>query len=246
MIDYTKVYTAADRREFDQGLRDYMLKIYSYMAIALAITGFMAFATLSFEPLTLLMFEISPSGYVMGNTNLGLLVTFSPLFIAFYFFWGVGRMDVQKALTLMWVYAGLTGMSLASLGFIYTGGSIAKTFFVCASTFAATSIYGYTTHRDLTSMGSFLVMGVMGLVIASLINMFFQSPAVYFVTSFVGVLVFTGLIAWDTQKLKNIYYSVGGGVMGQRMAIVGAFTLYLDFINLFIYLLRFLGVRRND
>lgn len=246
MIDYTKTYTGTARKEFDQGLREYMLKIYNYMTMALVVTGVAAFATMSFEPLTRLMFEFSPSGQIMGNTGFGLLIMLSPLAIAFYFFWGIGTMDIAKAKTLLWVYSALTGMSLASLGFIYTGESIARTFFVCAGTFAGTSIYGYTTQRDLTSIGSFLVMGLIGLIVASLANMFFQSAAVYFVTSVIGVGIFIGLIAWDTQKLKQIYYTTGGGEMGARMAVLGAFTLYLDFINLFIYLLRFLGVRRND
>lgn len=247
MIDYTKTYaTGAERKEFDAGLREYMLKIYNYMAIALVVTGIAAFATMSFEPLARLMFEFSPSGQMIGSTGFGMLVTLSPLAIIFYFFWGIGKMDIQKATMLLWVYAALTGMSLASLGFIYTGESIARTFFVCAGTFAGVSLYGYTTQRDLTSMGSFLIMGLIGLMIASLANMFFQSAAIYFVTSVIGVGLFIGLIAWDTQKLKQIYYTSGGGEMGQKMAVVGAFTLYLDFINLFIYLLRFLGVRRND
>ncbi|MES2215002.1 MAG: Bax inhibitor-1/YccA family protein [Pseudomonadota bacterium] len=247
MIDYTKrAFIASDSKEFDAGLREYMLKIYNYMTLALVVTGIAAYATLNFEPLTRLMFEFSPSGQFMGNTGFGTLVMLSPLAIVFYFFWGIGTMDVSKAKTLLWVYAGLSGMSLASLGFIYTGESIAKTFFVCAGTFAGTSIYGYTTNRDLTSIGSFLVMGLIGLIVASLANMFFQSAAIYFVTSVVGVVIFIGLIAWDTQKLKQIYYTSGGGERGQTMAVLGAFTLYLDFINLFIYLLRFLGVRRSN
>lgn len=246
MIDYTKVYDNSQTKGFDAGLREYMLKIYNYMALALVLTGVTAFCTLSFEPLTRLMFEFTPTGQLVGNTGFGTLIMFSPLLIALYFFWGIGRMDIQKAQTLLWVYAGLTGMSLSSLGLIYTGESLARTFFICAATFAGMGLYGYTTKRDLTSIGSFLVMGVIGLIIASLANMFFQSSALYFTTSILGVGIFMGLIAWDTQKLKQIYYASGGGEMGQRMAVLGAFNLYLDFINLFIYLLRFFGVRRND
>lgn len=246
MMDYTKNYTGTERKEIDQALRDYMLKIYNYMTVALIVSGIFAFASLSFEPLTHLMFEFTPSGQIIGNTGFGYFVMFSPLFIAFYFFWGLGTMNIDTAKTLLWVYAALTGMSLASLGFIYTGESIARTFFVCAGTFAGTSIYGYTTRRDLTSMGSFLMMGLIGLIVAGLANMFFQSAAIYLVTSVIGVAIFIGLIAWDTQKLKQIYYSTGGGEVGQKMAVVGAFTLYLDFINLFLYLLRFLGVRRKN
>jgi FtsH-binding integral membrane protein len=246
MIDYTKAYSGSESRGFDAGLRQYMLRIYSHMAMALVVTAISAIATVSFEPIARLMFEFSPSGQLMGNTGIGFLVMLSPLFIAFYFFWGIGRMNVQTAQTLFWVYSALTGMSLASLGFIYTGESIARTFFVCSGTFAGMSLYGYTTERDLTSIGSFLVMGLIGLVLTSLINVFFNSPAIYFATSVLGVGIFVGLIAWDTQKLKNMYYAVGGGEAGQRVSIVGAFTLYLDFINLFIYLLRFFGVRREN
>ena len=246
MIDYTKTYSQSEAKGFDAGLRQYMLKIYNNMAIALVVTAIAAVATVSVEPIARLMFEFSPSGQLMGSTGIGMLVMLSPIAIAFYFFWGLGTMNTQTAQTLLWVYSALTGMSLASLGFIYTGESIARTFFICSATFAAMGLYGYSTERDLTSMGSFLVMGMIGLVLASLVNIFFQSPAIYFVTSILGVGIFVGLIAWDTQKLKNMYYATGGGEAGQKMAIMGAFTLYLDFINLFIYLLRFFGVRKDN
>jgi len=244
MIDYTKGFTAT-QSTIDQGLRDYMLKTYNYMAVALALTGIMAFGTLSFPPLTHLMFNISPSGQFMGSSTLGYIITFAPLAIAFYFFSGAGRMSVDTAKILLWVYAGLTGLSLGSLGLIYTGESIAQTFFICASLFGAMSLYGYTTKKDLTSIGSFLVMGLVGLVIISLVNMFLQSSAIYFATSIIGVGVFIGLIAWDTQKIKSMYFMYGGGELGQKMSVMAAFTLYLDFLNLFLYMLRFLGNRRN-
>ena len=136
------------------------------------------------------------------------------------------------------------GVSLSYLGLIYTGQSLARTFFICSSVFGVMSLYGYSTKKDLTSMGSFLVMGLIGLIVVSLINIFLQSAAVEFATSLIGVAIFMGLIAWDTQKLKTMYYNSGGGEMGQKMAIMGAFSLYLDFINLFLYLLRFFGDRR--
>ena len=246
MIDYTKTnYSTAQVKGFDAGLREYMLKIYNYMAIALVVTAVTGYATLSIEPLTQLMFNFSPSGQLIGQTGFGWLVMLSPIGIAFYFFSGAGRMDIEKSKMLLWVYAGLTGMALSSIGFLYTGESIGQSFFITAGTFAAMSLYGYTTQRDLTSMGSFLIMGVMGLIIASLANMFFQSSAVHFATSLLGVAIFMGLIAWDTQKLKHMYYSTGGGELGQRMAVMGAFSLYLDFINLFLYMLRFFGNRRD-
>lgn len=245
MKEYAKTFAAA-QKSYDAGLRAYMLRIYNLMAAGLAITGVTAFATLTVEPVTKLMFQVSPSGQFLGNTGLGLIIMLAPVGIALYFFMGFGKMSLETAKMLFWVYSALTGMSLASLGFIYTGESIARTFFICASVFGGMSLYGYSTSRDLTSMGSFMLMGLMGLVLASLVNLFFQSPAIYFAASLVGVGVFMGLIAWDTQKLKSMYYVYGGGEIGQKTAIIGAFTLYLDFINLFLYLIRFFGNRKND
>lgn len=244
MIDYTKQFAGVERKEFDEGLRNYMLKVYNYMALAILITGVMAWGTLNFAPLTMLMYQVGPGGEVIGQSTLGMIFTFAPLGIAIFFFMGIGRMSVSTAMTLFWVYAGMMGMSLSHLGIVYTGQSIAKTFFISSSVFAAMSIYGYTTKRDLTSIGSFLVMGLIGLIIVSIVNMFLGSPAIEYATSFIGVGIFMGLTAWDTQKMKTIYYQTGGGEMGQKMAIVGAFTLYLDFINLFLYLLRFFGDRK--
>jgi len=247
MMDYTnKMGAAAKQQTMDLGLREYMLRVYNYMAAALALTGVSAFVTMSFDPIARLMFNFSEYGHVTGTTMFGMLVMISPIGIAWYFFSGAGRMDVSKSQMMLAIYSVLTGMSLASLGFIYTGESIARTFFICSSVFGAMSIYGYTTKKDLTSMGSFAVMGMIGLLIATLINMFLHSPAIYFATSILGVVIFMGITAWNTQQMKSVYYSVGGGEMGQRMAVVSAFTLYLDFINLFLYLLRFFGVRRDN
>ena len=161
-----------------------------------------------------------------------------------YFAFGYDRITYENAQTLFWVFATLMGMSLSSLGFMYTGASITKTFFICSGMFGGMSLYGYSTEKDLTSMGSFLYMGLIGLIIASLVNLMLQSPAVEFALSFIGVGIFTGLIAYDTQKLKALYYQ--GADTNSKIGIMAAFTLYLDFINLFIYLLRFFGVRRND
>lgn len=244
MIDYTKAFAARQSKGFDSGLRDYMLKIYNYMSMALLLTGVMAFATLNFPPLMNLMYSIGPRGELMGVTMMGHIISFAPLGIAIYFFMGMGRMSVQSAQMWFWIYASVMGMSLSHLGLIYTGQSLAKTFFICSAVFGAVSLYGYTTKRDLTSMGSFLVIGLIGLIVVSLVNLFLQSPAIDFATSLIGVAIFIGLTAWDTQKLKAMYYGSGGGEMGQKMSIMGAFTLYLDFINLFLYLLRFLGDRK--
>ena len=243
MIDYTKSFVK-DKGSFDEGLRNYMLKIYNFMAIGLLVTGVFAFSTLNFPPLASLMFNIGPNGEFMGTSGFGMLISFAPLGIAIYFFMGLGRMSVNTAQTLFWVYAAVMGMSLSYLGLVYTGQSLARTFFICASVFGAMSLYGYSTKSDLTSMGSFLIMGLIGLIVVSLVNIFLWSPAIDFATSFIGIAIFMGLTAWDTQKLKTIYYSSGGGEMGQKMAVMGAFTLYLDFINLFLYMLRFFGNRK--
>ena len=243
MIDYTKSFVK-DKGGFDEGLRNYMLKIYNFMAMGLVVTGVFAFSTLNFPPLAALMFNIGPNGEFMGTSGLGMLISFAPLGIAIYFFMGLGRMSVNTAQTLFWVYAAVMGMSLSYLGLVYTGQSLARTFFICASVFGAMSIYGYTTKTDLTSMGSFLIMGLIGIIVVWLVNIFLRSPAIDFATSFIGIAIFMGLTAWDTQKLKTIYYNSGGGEMGQKMAVLGAFTLYLDFINLFLYMLRFFGDRK--
>lgn len=226
----------------DEGLRRYFLKIYALMSSGLLITAIAAFAVFSVPALTSLMFNVE-MGYVTGMTPVGWIITFAPLGIALYFSFGFDRINAQNAQMLFWVYSGLMGMSLASLGFTYTGTSIARTLFICSSMFGGMSIYGYTTKKDLTSMGSFLYMGLIGLILTSVINMFLQSSAVEFALSVVGVLVFTGLIAYDTQKLKALYYQ--GADSSDKMGIMAAFTLYLDFINLFVFLLRFLGIRRG-
>tara|TARA_B100001093_G_C26115234_1_gene712637 strand:- start:24 stop:551 length:528 start_codon:yes stop_codon:yes gene_type:complete len=175
---------------------------------------------------------------------MGWLISFAPLGISLYFAFGYSIISAENARMLFWVYAALVGMSLAALGLMYTGASIARTFFVCSAMFGGMSLYGYSTGKDLTGLGSFLLMGLIGLLLTSVINIFLQSSAVEYTLSVIGVIIFTGLIAYDTQKLKHIYYS-GQDISG-KVAIMGAFTLYLDFINLFIFLLRFLGVKKND
>lgn len=250
MIDYTTKLTksalgARSKGKVDAGLREYMLSVYNYMAMALVVTGISAFLTSTIDPIARLMFNFSEFGHPTGTTMLGMLVMLSPIGIAWYFFSGAMKMDIKHSKLMLWIYASLTGMSLSVITFTYTEASIARTFFICASLFGAMSIYGYSTKRDLTSMGSFLVMGMIGLLIASVVNMFMNSSAMYFATSVLGVLIFTGLIAWDAQRLKSMYFMVGGGEMGKKMAVVGAFSSYLNFINLFLYLLRFFGDRRN-
>lgn len=235
-MDYTKQFASAEKhRRFDAGLREYMLKIYNHMALGLALTGLVAFLASSFPPLVNLMY----------GSGFGLLFSFIPFGIAFYFFMNSNSMSLEKARLLFWIYAGFMGLSLSYLGLIYTGHSIVRTFLICASFFGSMSLYGYTTEKDLTSIGSFLVMGLIGLIVVSLVNIFMKSSAVQFAISAIGVAIFMGLTAWDTQKLKEIYYNAGNSEVAQRLSIVGAFTLYLDFINLFLYLIRFTGSRRD-
>lgn len=247
MIDYTRAYSSGSQRSIDQGLRTYMLRVYNLMAVALFITAAAATIAFSFDPVARLLFTFAPnSNYIIGQTPLGILVNFAPIGIALYLSMGISRMEIATAQMLFWIYAVLIGLSLSSLGYVYTGESIASTFFISASVFAAMSIYGHTTQRDLTSMGSLMVMGLFGILLASIINIFLGSAAVSFAVSVLGVVIFMGLIAWDTQKLKDIYYSTGGGELGQRYAIVGAFSLYIDLISLFLHLLRFTGNRRQQ
>lgn len=244
MENYNYKVKAVSTTIYDEGLRRYFLKIYGLMSIGLAITAISAFSVLSVPLLTDIMFITAPGGYLIGITTIGWLITFAPLGISLYFAFKLDRISSENAQILFWVYATLIGMSLASLGFVYTGASITKTFLICSSMFGCMSIYGYSTKKDLTSIGSFLLMGLIGLVTASLLNIFFRSPAIEFALSFLGVLIFTGLIAYDVQKLKSLYYQ--GGDSDDKIGIMGAFTLYLDFINLFIYLLRFFGEKIDD
>jgi len=242
--DYRNVsYNTRTSRQYDDGLRKYFLRIYQLMCGALAVTAISAFAVFSIPALTSLMFNME-MGYITGMTPVGWLISFAPLGISLYFAFGYDRITYENAQTLFWVFATLMGMSLSSLGFMYTGASIAKTFFICSSMFGGMSLYGYSTEKNLASMGSFIYMGLIGLIIASLVNLMLQSPAVEFALSFIGVGIFTGLVAYDTQKLKALYYQ--GADTNSKIGIMAAFTLYLDFINLFVYLLRFFGVKRHD
>lgn len=226
----------------DEGLRSYMLKVYNLMAMGLAITGIAAYATFSaaFGPEGLTAF-----GQAIYLSPLRWIVMLAPLAMVFFLSFRIHTMSVSAAQTTFWVYAGLMGLSLSSIFVVYTGQSIVQTFFVTAASFGALSLYGYTTRRDLSAMGSFLVMGLFGLLIASLVNIFLASSALNFAISVVGVLVFAGLTAWDTQKIKDSYYEADGAEMAGRKAIMGALQLYLDFVNLFLFLLRFLGNSRN-
>lgn len=229
---------------YDLGLRAYMLKIYNYMASALALTGVVAMLAASSEAFMGALYNVSPSGH-MGMSGFGMLVAFAPLGLVLWLSFGINRMNTATAQLIFWAYAGLIGLSLSSIFLVYTGESIARTFFITAGTFGAMSLYGYTTKKDLSGMGSFLMMGLIGLIIASVVNMFMASSALNFAISVGGVLIFVGLTAYDTQKLKSMYYQVAGNSEAMAKAsIMGALNLYMDFINMFMYLLRFFGDRK--
>ncbi len=224
-----------DQVAIDQGLRSYMLRVYNYMASGLALTGIVAAFTASTPELFQAIF----------GTPLKWVVMLAPIGFVFLFAARIHRMKASTAQTLFWVFAGLMGLSLSTIFMVYTGASIARVFFITAGTFAAMSLYGYTTKRDLTKIGSFLFMGLIGVVIASIVNLFLASSALQFAISVIGVLVFVGLTAYDTQRIRNTYLESDDSETMSKKAIFGALTLYLDFINLFVMLLQLFGARRD-
>ena len=239
--------TSAKTAVWDAGLRAYMLKVYNYMATGVLLTGIISL--ISFK----LSADISASGQIIAlkpygnaifNSGLKWVIMLAPLAVIFYMSFGINKMSTGKAQTVFWIFTILMGLSLSWVLIVFTGVSVARVFFITSATFGAMSIYGYTTKRDLTKLGSFLMMGLIGIIIASLVNIFMKSSMMYFVISILGVLIFVGLTAYDTQKIKNMYaVSDSGEIMGKK-AVMGALTLYLDFINLFIMLLRLFGQRR--
>lgn len=236
--------TVASKNYIDDGLKQYFFKVYALMGVGLTITGAVAFAVFTIPTLTNIMFKISNEGQFLGLTTMGTFISFSPLGISLYFIFRFHSINSNNAMILFWIYAILMGMSLGALGFIYIETSIAKIFFICSSMFGIMSIYGYNTKKNLTSLGSFLHMGLIGIIIASIVNIICKSPAMEFALSFIGVLIFIGLIAYDTQKLKSLYLHHGID-SNNKMSIMAAFTLYLDFINLFIDLIRILGIKKE-
>jgi len=238
----------------DQGLRSYMLKVYNLMMFGVGITGVAAYVT------TLLTTTNDPSqaaatmrggvmltqlGVALYTSPLQWVVMLAPLALVFFLSFRIDKMSVSAAQGTFWAYAALLGVSLSSILLVYTAASITQTFFVTAASFGALSLYGYTTKRDLSGMGSFLVMGLFGIILASIVNIFLKSSGLEFAISIIGVLVFAGLTAWDTQKIKEMYFDADDEVTYGRKAVMGALTLYLDFINLFLFMLRFLGNNRN-
>jgi FtsH-binding integral membrane protein len=238
----------ADRAvAIDAGLRAHMIRVYNYMAAAVALTGVVAWMTFNAAVTT------DAAGAIVGMTAFGQSIFSGPavivLFLAtlglvFFISFRIQTLSFPTAMTLFMVYAGLLGVMLSSVFLAYTGASITRVFFISAASFGALSLYGYTTQRDLTGMGSFLIMGLFGLIIAMVVNLFLKSSGLDFAISAVGVLVFAGLTAWDTQKIKEMYDVQDDGTVSGRKAVMGALSLYLDFINLFLMLLRLVGDRR--
>lgn len=238
-------YASSDAATYDEGLRSYMLGVYNYMSGALALTGFVAYLVSHVPALMSLFYQVDVASGIAKPTVLAWIAIFAPLGMVFYLSARIHHMSVQKAQTMFFVYAGLMGLSLTHIFLIYTGASIFSVFLITAASFAGLSLFGYTTKKDLSGFGSFLIMGVIGLVIAMVVNIFLQSPMMHFVINALGVLIFAGLTAYDTQAIRRSYYEVAGNeAVAARMSIMGALRLYLDFINLFIFLLQFLGDRR--
>jgi len=221
--------------DIDMGLRAYMLKVYNYMSLGLALTGVVAFAMASSPALMQAIF----------GTPLKWVAIFAPLVVGLIFGMKIRSMSLATAQSIFWLYAGLMGVSLSVLFLAFTGTSIARVFFITAGTFGAMSVYGYTTQRDLSAFGSFLTMGLIGVVLASIVNLFMQSSGLQFAISVIGVLVFTGLTAYDTQTIRQNYLEADDDELMGKKAVFGALQLYLDFINLFVMLLQLMGNRRD-
>jgi FtsH-binding integral membrane protein len=262
MSDLDRNYTSpfgraagrVDAAAVDAGLRAYMLRIYNYMAIGLAITGLAALgvymASVTTDPSAasdhFRGIALTSFGQAIYLSPLKYLFMLAPLAMVFVLSAGINRLAPSTSQMLFWVFSALMGISLSSIFLVYTHTSIVRVFFITAASFGALSLYGYTTRRDLTAMGSFLIMGLFGIIIASLVNIFLASSMLQFIVSVVGVGIFAGLTAWDTQRLKNDYiygYARAGGDVAERAAITGALSLYLNFINLFTLLLQLLGQR---
>jgi FtsH-binding integral membrane protein len=254
MSDFDRNYATArpgyaDRAQLiDAGLRAHMIRVYNYMAAAVALTGVVAYFTFQAAGgdniITAGRAGLTPFGQAIYSGPLPLVLLFATLGLVFFISFRINRLQVGTALTLFMVYAGLLGLMLSSIFLAYTGTSITRVFFISAGSFGALSLWGYTTQRNLSAFGSFLIMGLFGIILASVVNIFLASPGLTFAISVIGVLVFAGLTAYDTQRIKEMYTPMDDGTVAGRKAVMGALTLYLDFINLFLMLLRLFGDRR--
>jgi uncharacterized protein len=229
--------------EIDEGLRAYMLKVYNYMAIGLAVTGVVAFmaANAAIGPNG----QLTEFGQAIYLSPLRWVIMLAPLGAVLFLSFRIDRLSVAAAQAVFWGFSAVMGLSLSSIFLIYTGQSITQVFFVTAAAFGSLSLYGYTTKRSLSGMGSFLIMGLFGVIIAMIVNLFMQSSALQFAISVIGVLVFAGLTAYDTQRIKEMYFAGDDAAVMGRKAIMGALALYLDFINMFIMLLQLFGQSRE-
>jgi FtsH-binding integral membrane protein len=236
-MNFSRFYEASSNKAttHDAGLRDYMIQVYNYMCLGLALTAVVA-----------LIVSSSPTLLnAIHGTALRFVVMFAPLGVVLALGFKISSLKFSTAKNLFWLYAGLMGLSLSYIFIAFTGASIARTFFITSSMFGFMSIYGYSTKKDLTSMGSFLMMGVFGIIILSLINIFLKSSGMSFIISIAAIVIFVGLTAYDTQKIKQQYFTLGGNSeVAKKAGLMGALTLYIDFINIFIHLLHLIGERR--
>ncbi len=245
--------TQAGRAEIDQGLRSYMLGVYNNMVIGLALTGLVAYganmlATTGDQSQAVAQFGhiyLTSFGQALYLSPLRWLVIFAPLLLVLFFSFGINRMAAQTARALFFVFSAAMGLSLSTLILVYTGESIARAFFITAASFGALSLYGYTTPRSLSAMGSFLIMGLFGLIIASLVNLFVHSSGFQFALSILAVLIFAGLTAYDTQSIKEMYFASDDYETATKKSVNGALRLYPDFVNIFTAILQLTG-SRND
>ncbi|MBR2922789.1 MAG: Bax inhibitor-1/YccA family protein [Alphaproteobacteria bacterium] len=235
------VYSQSQTRTIDEGLRSYMLKVYNFMAGGLCLTGVAAWLVANTSLLGV-FFNITPQGASLSG--LGWLALIAPLIMVFAFSWVVSSGTAKQVQMLFWSYSLLMGVSLTPAFLLYTQSSLVRVFLITAGSFGALSLYGYTTKKDLSGLGSFLIMGLFGLIIASIVNIFVKSSGFDWALSFIGVGIFAGLTAFDSQRIRSIYSSADSDETLTKKALMGALSLYLDFINLFLYLLRFMGDRK--
>ena len=229
----------------DAGLRSFMLGVYNKVALGLVLSAALAYVTGQFDPVRDILYRTAPDGRLAGMTVPGRIVAFAPLAVMLFGMVALRNATPRTSGILYWTIVSLIGASLGAITLVYTGSSIATTFLITAAAFGALSLFGYTTKRDLTGFGSFLIVGLVGLLIAMVVNMFLRSPMMQFVISLAGVLIFAGLIAFDTQRLKLQYYELGGDQAALGVATnYGALSLYINFINLFQFLLQLFGQRR--
>jgi FtsH-binding integral membrane protein len=239
-------YGQAGNLAMDLGLRNFMIGIYQKMGLGLLVTGALAYAVSTVPELKALMFQVTPDGRLAGYTMLGMIISFAPMVILLGSNFIMRSPNAVTSGALYWVVVALIGLSLGSVFLLYTGGSLASTFFITAAAFGGLSLAGYTTKKDLSGWGKFLIMAVIGLIVAMIANFFIKSSIFYYITSAIGVLVFSAFIAYDTQRLKNVYYELTGNQHSMAvMTNMGALSLYINFVNLFQFLLAFLGVRRD-